>query len=74
MVCQWYTIKPAIFLVHTLYNYIGYETCIAKTWRRLFAEFIDILLVSIILKWFIPDLDYRLLIIVITVIDNELIN
>ena len=37
----------------------GFESYIASVWRRLVAEFIDIVLISIVLKVIFPSTDYR---------------
>ncbi len=41
-----------------LYN-VGYESCIAPLWRRGVAELIDTLLVGLLLRFYLPDVDYR---------------
>lgn len=37
----------------------GFETYISSPWRRLLAELIDILIVTLVMKWFYPQLDFR---------------
>ena len=37
----------------------GYEVFIAPVWKRILAELIDVFLFGIILKLYLPDVDYR---------------
>ena len=46
---------------YSYYNCVGFETYISSPWRRLLAELIDILIVTLVMKWFYPQLDFRYL-------------
>ena len=48
---------PQIRVEFRVFN--GFETYIASIWCRIIAEVIDTALVCALLKWYIPELDFR---------------
>jgi hypothetical protein len=38
----------------------GFETYVASLWRRFIAEVIDVLLIGLVVKTFVPMIDYRI--------------
>ena len=53
------TIIARSLVTGSLVSLTGYETVIAPVLKRLIAELIDIILFALLLKAYMPELDYR---------------
>jgi len=59
---EWYVFSDLVTYInlrYILFIVIGFETAIAPLWKRFVAEMIDTFLFSFVLKYFVPEFEYR---------------